>query len=75
MTDSDADGIYECEIDSKYPNVIFTRNNPEVTELGWDAKWNQTINLTIPNDGKNCFIINSWDGGDEGKSTGTWSKK
>ena len=75
MTDSDGDGIYECEIDSKYSNVIFTRNNPDKTDLNWDSKWNQTVNLTIPTDGKNCFTINSWDGGDEGKSTGVWSKK
>ena len=75
MTDSDGDGIYECEIDSKYSNIIFTRNNPGKTDLNWDSKWNQTVDLTIPTDGKNCFTINSWNGGDGEKSTGVWSKK
>ena len=71
MTDSDGDGIYEVEVPSGYPSVIFCRMNPSTTANNWSNKWNQTGDLTIPTDGKNLFTIPSgdvWDG-----STTTWS--
>jgi len=74
MTDSDADGIYECTMPEGYPNVIFVRMDPAKTEHNWDSKWNQTEDLVIPAD-KNCFTITSWADGLDGKSTGTWSVK
>lgn len=50
--------------------------NPKTTANNWDNKWNQTVDLTIPTNGNNYFILDncpaneSWDGID-----GTWSKK
>ena len=66
---------YTCEIpQGDYPKVIFTRNKSDTT--GWGSHvWNQTEDLTIPTDGKNCFKVTSWDGGKDGKSAGTWSTK
>ena len=70
MTDSDGDGIYECAVPGAHTKVIFVRMNPAVTTNSWDAKWNQTADLTIPTDGKNCFTVNAgeWD-----NANGTWS--
>ena len=79
LTDENSDGIYEGVIPEGMTNVIFTRMNPNSTVLGWSDTtlndpeklvWNQTIDLTI--DG-NLFTIDSWDGGKDNKSTGTWS--
>ena len=66
---------YTCEIPKgDYSKVIFTRNGSDAT--GWGSHvWNQTEDLTIPTDGKNCFKVTSWDSGKDGKSSGTWSKK
>lgn len=72
MTDSDGDGIYEVLIPDGVSNIIFCRMNPNAAANGWNNKWNQTGNLTIPTDGKNLFTVpnNAWDG-----STSTWSVK
>lgn len=66
---------YSCQIPSgDYPSVIFTRNGTDTT--GWgNHVWNQTEDLTIPTNGNNCFTVNSWDAGKDGKSSGSWSKK
>ena len=69
MTDTDGDGVYECEVPSGYTYVIITRNDPSKTALYWSSKWNQSGDLTIPTDGKNCWSPNGgWDG-----ATGVWS--
>ena len=74
MYDTDGDGIYECQkpTDKTYPSVIFCRMNSSKSTLGWDSKWNQTGDLTIPTNGNNLFTVPSgaWDG-----STTSWSKK
>lgn len=72
MTDSDSDGIYECEIPAGYPKVIFCRMNPSAIANNWANKWNQTADLTIPTDGKNLYTVadRAWNEGD-----GTWSTK
>ena len=73
LTDKDGDGVYECDQPEGYTNVIFCRMNKDMTDLSWDAKWNQTVDLTIPTDGKNFFTItNPW-GASEGKGDGVWS--
>ena len=70
MTDSDGDGIYECDVPAGYPNVIFCRMNGSIATNDWNNKWNQTGDLVIPTDGKNCFTCTegAWDG-----DTGSWS--
>ena len=57
---------------SGYTNVIFCRMNGSESINDWPNKWNQTKDLTIPNDGKNtCTISNHW----AETATGSWSKK
>ena len=70
MTDTDGDGIYECAVPAGFTSVIFVRMSGSATENNWNNKWNQTADLTIPTDGKNCFAVNEgeWDG-----AQGTWS--
>ncbi len=71
MTDSDADGIYEVDKSSlKYNNIIFCRMSPG-SENAWGNKWNQTANLTIPDNGNNLFTITQWDG----NGNANWSVK
>lgn len=79
MTDSDGNGIYECEKVSGYPNVIFCRMNPAQTALDWDSKWNQSGDLTIPTKVNNHYTVpsdNAWNSpGDDGNrsNTGMWT--
>lgn len=61
------DGAAERFVCSKptgsYGHVIFCRMNPAKTELAWTSKWNQTGDLSIPND-KDTFKVDSatqWD--------------
>lgn len=72
MTDPDKDGVYEVEIPSGYPNVIFCRMNPSASANNWNNKWNQTADLVIPTNGNNHYTVKAgtWD-----KGGGTWSKK
>lgn len=72
MTDTDADGIYKCEIPAEATKVIFIRMDSAKPEHNWESKWNQTEDLTIPAD-MNCYTINAWNGGAKGESLGTWS--
>lgn len=64
MTDTDGDGYYEVAVPSGFSKVIFVRMNPGTSTNNWNNKWNQTGDLTIPTDGKNCFTVpsGSWDG-------------
>ena len=73
MTDTDGDGLYEVAVPSGYPKVIFCRMNGSTTANNWNNKWNQTGDLTIPTDGKNCFTVpsGSWDGATTGWGTYT----
>jgi len=77
MTDSDSDGIYEVYIPVGYTfgdSVIFCSMNPNTLVNDWNNRWNQTANLTIPNDGKNLFTVGT--GGDGWNNlSGTWSVK
>lgn len=51
-------------------NIIFVRCNPELAEHEWASKWNQTVNLKIPTDGRTKFTITS---GSSNDYNGTWS--
>lgn len=72
MSEIDNTGVFSCEIDKAYTNIIFIRMNNSATSssFGWNYKWNQTADLTIPSDGKNMFAPykDNWDG-----ANGTWS--
>ena len=69
MTDTDGDGYYEVTIpNNNYYWVIFCRMNPSNSTNGWDTKWNQTSDLTIPTDDKICYHVDGWD-----KGAGQWT--
>ncbi len=64
MTDDDEDGIYQVEkpSDKKFTNVIFCRMNPSIViDKGWDAKWNQTSDLSFPQGENRYYYIEGWD--------------
>ena len=80
LTDTDDDGVYEVSNAKQHIAVIIVRMNPDVTENRWntDAEnnsenkpvWNQSADLYIPMDGKNCFKMtpknnNEWDNSGE----------
>ncbi len=56
--------IYTTTIADDVDHIIFVRLNSVATAPSWDAKWNQTADLTI--DG-NLYTITGWNDGD-----GTW---
>lgn len=68
-----SDDLYVVDVPTSksYPNVIFCRMDPSNTTNNWDNRWNQTGDLTIPADNKNCFTVSnsSWNG-----ATTTWSE-
>lgn len=70
MTDDNGDGIYECQFPTGYTSVIFCRMNASTSDMSWDNKWDQTVDLTLPTDGRNQFSINE---GDWGNANGSWS--
>lgn len=72
MWDDDGDGYHYAVIpDGTWEKVIFCRMNPDKTENSWSNKWNQTGDITLPIDGKNCFTFtdSAWNDG----TTGSWS--
>ena len=84
MTEDAAHTCYTFTMDAsgKYDRIIFSRMNGSTTENSWDNEWNRTPGthgssidgLTIPTDGKNCFVQgtenNGWD-----NCGGSWSTK
>ena len=67
LTDTNSDGIYECEIPEGYEakNVIFCRMNKSNHTLGWGAKWNQTGDLTVTGHVGMKYVVNAWDGSND----------
>ena len=66
-------GYYKTPIpEGNWTNVIFVRMNKDnQTWLSFDNKWDKTIDLTIPKDGKNLFTLYNDHEGDN--CNGTWS--
>ena len=60
-------GTYTAKVATS--NIILTRMNPANEVNNWDNKWNQTADLVVPTDNKNCYYITGW-GTD--KSVGEW---
>lgn len=73
FADNNKDGFYEVTVPSGFSKVILCRMNGSNSTNNWNNKWNQTEDLTIPSDGNNCWTFSTWNGGADGKSTGTWS--
>ena len=67
--------IYSADITGTWTsvtNIIFTKMNTGVWD-DWDGKRAQTVDETIPNDGRNCFKITG-NTGEGNTATGTWVK-
>ena len=73
MTDTDKDGVYECEIPSgTWPNVIFCRmKNTNTTTLDWSNVWNQTSDLGM----SSIFNYYEVTGDSWSNGTGDWKTK
>ena len=58
--------LYVFEVDADlYTGINFVRMNPNAASLpSWDAKWNQTANITLRSD-VNYYCIKTWDDGSE----------
>lgn len=66
---SGVDHMYVASIANVRTQCIFVRLDKEASGPDWAKKWNQTADLTIPTDGKNCWNITGW-----GESDGYWSE-
>ena len=75
--------IYSCEKPSGYTHVIFVRLNPagkgnsqKNNGLHWDYKWTQTIDLSLPKDGKNFYSLEegAWRGQIYLKPNSNWTQ-
>lgn len=66
-----ADGVYKVAVPKDVVNIIFCRMNPATTANNWNNKWDQTIDLTVPTDGNNCYTVKE---GTWNKGGGSWSK-
>lgn len=67
--------IYSADITGTWTsvtNIIFTKMNTGVWDKREGGKRAQTVNETIPNDGRNCFIITDNTSEDK-KATGKWA--
>lgn len=67
--------IYSADITGTWTsvtNIIFTKMNTGVWD-DWNGKRAQTVDETIPNDGRNCFKITG-NTGEGNTATGTWVK-
>ena len=67
MTDTDADGIYACEVpEGNWLNLIFCRMNGANATNDWANKWNQTADLN-GSCGYTLYIVpeNNWDNTDD----------
>ena len=63
--------MYYVEVPTGFKDVIFCRMNPASSANNWDNKWDQTLDLKIPTDGKNMYTIaeGAWS-----KGNGSWTK-
>ena len=59
--------VFKADIPDSNNSLVFVRMPAGSTTLDWDAKWNQTGDLAIP-DGMNCYTITGW-----GDQDGEWS--
>ncbi len=72
MTDTNNDGLYECEVPDGAKKVIICRMNGTNKANNWDNKWDQTADLTVPTDEKIVYTVTS---SADGKATGSWGTK
>ena len=70
-----SDSKYQFEIPDGYTGGLFVRAKSTWTPGDWNStdKWNQTEDLTITGNIGKTYTVNSWNGGTDGKSKGTWA--
>lgn len=72
---TNSDGIYECEKPAGgYTQIQFCRMKENTTENNWNNKSEQTLDLTIPTDGKNLFTVDANQELGGNNDSGTWSE-
>ena len=64
MTATEEKGLYVADVPVGYENAIFVRMDSGKTELSWDSKWNQTVDITLV-EGKDLYTITGWGEYDE----------
>ena len=75
MTEVDCNRDYfKGEIPYGSTGFNFVRMNPSKPENNWNNDWNQTGNMIVPTDSKNCFTITNdhW-GEQDPRAEGTWA--
>lgn len=65
--------VYSASVPDAHTSIIFVRMPSGSTLLDWDTKWNQTGDLTIPTDGKNCYTMTSWFSDNSGNVNASWT--
>ena len=65
--------VYSASVPDAHTSIIFVRMPSGSTSLDWDTKWNQTGDLTIPTDGKNCYTMTSWFSDNSGNVNASWT--
>ena len=63
-----SDSSYRFEVPDGYTSGIFVRENPAKAAGSWDAKWNQTEDLTLTGNIGKTYKVTSW-----GTPAGSWS--
>lgn len=61
--------VYSVGVPTGYDSVIFCRMKSGTEVNNWDNRWDQSVDLTIPTDGKNCFTVSD---GAWNNANGTW---
>ncbi len=56
--------VYTAQLPVKYSKFVFARMNPASTDMNWDNRWNQSVNLTVdPTDEENMYVLYpGWEG-------------
>lgn len=69
MTATGTAGIYQAQILSSHTSLIFTKMNSTSDAGDWSKVKYQTVDATLPSDGKNMYTLT---GTSSSKYTGTW---
>ena len=77
---SETGGYYSYTFTTNVTQVIFVRmKNTDKNTLDWSNKWNQQPSsgfITIPTDGKNCYVLNNCQDGQSWDNVGgSWTTK
>ena len=63
-------GLYSAKVATS--DIVFVRMSPTDSANVWENKWNQTADLVVPTDEKNCYYITGWGTEEQPNSPGEW---